>query len=51
VLRELQEGEPAAWDTSESLSRVVDAAAAVLGADGAVLMLRDEPCSTAARRW
>ncbi|HEX8135355.1 MAG TPA: GAF domain-containing protein [Actinomycetes bacterium] len=41
VLRELQEGEPAPWDPSESLSRVVDAAAAVLGADGAVLVLRD----------
>jgi GAF domain-containing protein len=42
VLRELQEGEPAPWDPSESLSRMVDAAAAVLGADGAVLVLRDE---------
>jgi GAF domain-containing protein len=42
VLRELQEGEPAPWDPSESLSRMVDAAAAVLGVDGAVLALRDE---------
>src|SRR5919204_359741 len=43
VLRELQEGEPAPWDPTEPLSRVAEAAAAVLGADGAVLVLRDDP--------
>jgi GAF domain-containing protein len=48
VLRELQEGEPAPWDASDSLARAVDAAAAVLGVDGAVLALRDE---RGPRRW
>jgi GAF domain-containing protein len=48
ILRELAEGEPAPWDPSESLSRAVDAAAAVLGVDGAALVLRDEH---GARRW
>ena len=40
VLRELQEGEPAPWDPTEPLSRVAEAAAAVLGADGAVASLK-----------
>jgi GAF domain-containing protein len=48
LLRELEQGEPAPWDPSEALARAVAAAAAVLGGDGAAVVLREQDRP---RRW
>ena len=48
LLRELEQGEPAPWDPSEALARAVAAAAAVLGGDGAAVVLREQD---GPRRW